>query len=181
MTRLGYGLVTALACPLVAILACFDPAPRFVWNASASVPIGLYVVSPGTLPAIGEMALVMPSPVLANWLARRHYLPLGVPLIKHVAAATGQNVCRSGVTIMIDDIIVAQARTRDQAGRSLPTWSGCRKLGRGEIMLLNASVEDSLDGRYFGPTPVNDLIGTVRPMLTRAGPQAPFAWHGGRP
>ncbi|MBG6118423.1 conjugative transfer signal peptidase TraF [Sphingobium sp. JAI105] len=181
MTRRGYVFVTIVAAQVTALLACIDPAPRLVWNATASAPIGLYAVSPGASPIVGDLALVMPDARLAHWLARRHALPLGVPLIKHVAATAGQTVCRSGVTILIDGRPVARARAHDTAGRPLPVWAGCRRLGSGEIMLLNAAVEDSFDGRYFGPLSAEGLIGTVRPMLTRADSGAPFVWHGWRP
>ncbi|MDR7154842.1 conjugative transfer signal peptidase TraF [Sphingobium xenophagum] len=181
MTRRGYVFVTIVAAQVTALLACIDPAPRLVWNATASAPIGLYAVSSGASPSVGDLALVMPDRHLAHWLARRHALPLGVPLIKHVAATAGQTVCRSGVTIMIDRRPVASARTHDRAGRQLPVWSGCRRLGSGEIMLLNAAVEDSLDGRYFGPLSAQGVIGTVRPILTRANSGAPFVWHGWKP
>ena len=181
MTRLGYVLVTIVAAQATAVLACFDPAPRLVWNATASAPVGLYAVSPGASPVVGNLALVMPEAQLANWLARRHALPLGVPLIKRVAATTGQTVCRTGQVIVIDGARVATAHARDRAGRLLPQWSGCRRLGRGEIMLVNPAVEDSLDGRYFGPLRAKGVIGTVRPMLTRADSLAPFVWHGWLP
>lgn len=181
MTRRGYVFITVVAAQVTVILACIDPAPRLVWNATASAPIGLYAVSPGASPSVGDLALVMPDRHLAHWLARRHALPLGVPLIKHVAATAGQTVCRSGVTITIDHRAVAKARIRDTAGRPLPVWSGCRRLGSRGIMLLNAAVEDSLDGRYFGPLSATGVIGTVRPMLTRANSGAPFLWHGWKP
>lgn len=181
MTRRAYVFVTVVTAQVTAMLACIDPAPRLVWNATASAPIGLYTVSPGASPIVGDLALVMPDARLANWLARRHALPLGVPLIKYVGATAGQTVCRSGVTIAIDGKPVASARTHDRAGRPLPVWSGCRRLGPREIMLLNAAVKDSLDGRYFGPLSAEGVIGTVRPMLTRADNHAPFLWHGWTP
>ncbi|KFL45015.1 type IV secretory pathway protease TraF [Sphingobium sp. ba1] len=181
MTRSGYVFITVVAAQVTVVLACFDPAPRLIWNATASAPIGLYAVSPGASPRIGDMALVMPDARLAHWLAQRHALPLGVPLIKHIAATAGQTVCRSGVSITIDHRPVARARTYDRAGRPLPVWSGCRRLGSGEIMLLNPTVGDSLDGRYFGPLSTKGVIGTVRPMLTRANSGAPFVWHGWKP
>lgn len=181
MTRRGYVFVTVVGAQVTAMLACIDPAPRLVWNATASAPIGLYAVSPGASPIVRDLALVMPDARLAHWLARRQALPLGVPLIKHVAATAGQMVCRSGVTITIDHRAVARARIRDTAGRPLPVWSGCRRLGSGEIMLLNAAVEDSLDGRYFGPLPAEGVIGTVRPILTRANSGAPFRRYGWKP
>lgn len=157
------------------------PVPRLVWNATASAPVGLYRVSPGASPAIGDMVLAMPDPALGRWLARRHYVPLGVPLIKPVAARTGQRICRDGADILLDGRMVAIARTADRMGRLLPVWAGCRTIGAHEILLMNAQVADSLDGRYFGPVRKQQVIGTVHPLLTRARPGAAFVWHGWRP
>lgn len=180
MTR-RYVLGTALAATLAAGAAFVNPAPRLVWNATASAPIGLYLVSPGRRPAIGDLVLSVPDRSVGGWLARRHYVPLGVPLIKPLAAIEGQEVCRSGASVTIDGRTVAVARTHDRAGRMLPVWAGCWTLGRDELMLLNRAVGDSLDGRYFGPTPAHAVIGTLRPLLTRPRPGAALVWQGWRP
>lgn len=179
--RRRYVLVTVLAASLAAIATSHDPAPRLVWNATASAPVGLYHVSPGATPAVGDMVLAKPDPALGRWLASRHYVPLGVPLIKPVAARAGQRLCRYGTHILLDGRMVAIARTADRAERPLPVWAGCRAIGPHEILLLNAQVADSLDGRYFGPVREQQIIGTVHPLLTRAQPDAAFVWHGWRP
>ena len=58
------------------------PMPRFVWNASESVPLGLYNVAPADNLAVTNLVVAMPPEPLATFLANRGYLPLGVPLIK---------------------------------------------------------------------------------------------------
>ncbi|HWL47257.1 MAG TPA: S26 family signal peptidase, partial [Sphingomonadaceae bacterium] len=89
-------------------------------------------------------------------------------LLKAVAAKAGQRVCRIGDTVSVDARRVAITRARDGRGRPLPVWQGCRTLKRGEIFLLNPSVPDSLDGRYFGPLPVSTVIGRATPLHLRA-------------
>lgn len=179
MTRFGYFLATAVAGQLAAALAFFNPAPRLVWNVSASAPVGLYRVSPGQPASSGALSLIEPDKPLALWLARRHYLPLGVPLIKRVAATAGQSVCRTGDRVTIDGREVAVARRHDRAGRPLPVWTGCRTLRAEEMFLLNEAA-DSLDGRYFGPVSTRGMIGVVRPVLTRTTPQGDLHWQGNR-
>ena len=46
MTRFGWVMLTTFATLGTAISAAFHPLPRLIWNASASVPIGLYAVRP---------------------------------------------------------------------------------------------------------------------------------------
>ena len=182
MTRLGYTLVTALAAELFAGLfvtvALVAPRPRLIWNASASAPIGLYALHAVRTPAIGALVAAAPPARLAAWMAERRYLPVGVPLLKHVAARGGQRVCRNGDSIRVDGRVVATALDRDNHGRALPVWQGCRTLGRGDIFLLNPSVRDSFDGRYFGALPASALLGRATPILTRDAPGAPLRWHG---
>lgn len=185
MTRFGYVLVTVLAAELFAALfigvAILSPAPRLLWNASASAPIGLYRLHRTDDPPLDSLVAVAPPARLAGWLAERHYLPRNVPLLKHVVAKAGQRVCRTGSTITVAGRIVGKARDRDSRGRALPVWSGCRTLRSGELFLMNPTVPDSLDGRYFGPLPASTLLGRATPMLTRDAPGTPLRWRGLQP
>lgn len=152
------------------------PAPRLLWNASASAPIGLYGIERGAAPRVGDLVAIRPPALLGAYLAARNYLPLGVPLLKRVAALPGARVCRSGVFVTVDGQAVARALARDRLGRPLPVWLGCRIVGPHELFLVNAA-PDSLDGRYFGPLPARGLLGTARPILTRDAADAPLRWR----
>jgi len=143
--------------------------PMLVWNASASVPIGLYAVRPiGTL-KVTDLVVARPPKPLATWLGQRRYLPEGAPLIKRVAGLSGQNICRDDLDISVDGIVMAQARERDHLGRPLPTWRGCFLLHPGQVFLLNWDEPASFDGRYFGAFPIEAIIGRAVPIWTREG------------
>jgi len=159
------------------LVAAVLPLPKLLlWNASASAPIGLYRLHPGGRPAVGDMVAVTPPPALARFMAERHYLPVGVPLLKHVAARPGALICRRDATVTIDGRTVAVARASDRHGRPLPVWRGCHVLRNDELFLLNAA-PDSLDGRYFGPVPASGLIGRATPIFTRDTPDTPLRWR----
>lgn len=143
------------------------PEPLLIWNASASVPIGLYAVRPLDTLGVTDLVVARPPEPLANWLAERSYLPKGVPLIKRVAGIPGQKICRDGSAVSVDGIVMAQARDADRIGRPLPVWKGCVTLLRGEVFLLNWDEPTSLDGRYFGAFPIEGLIGRAAPLWTR--------------
>lgn len=132
---------------------------RFIWNASASVPIGLYRIEPADRIDVADLVAVIPPGELADFLAERGYLPRGVPLIKRVLALPGAKVCRNGTTIIAYDHAYGEARERDGFGRALPLWRGCRVIAEGELFLMNWDAADSFDGRYFGPLPANTVIG----------------------
>jgi conjugative transfer signal peptidase TraF len=143
--------------------------PVLLWNATASAPLGFYRLTPVAEARVGDLVALRPPQRLAAWLATSGYLPMGVPLLKRVAAVAGQEVCRKAERITVDGALVARASARDGRGRRLPVWSGCRLLGAGELFLLNPP-RTSLDGRYFGPSPAADLLGRAEPLWTWGAP-----------
>jgi conjugative transfer signal peptidase TraF len=140
--------------------------PLYIWNASNSVPIGLYRVQPATRLAVTELVAVQPPDLLAAFLDLNGYLPIGVPMLKRVLALPGQTVCRNGRTITVDGIEVGDAQERDGRGRPLPVWHGCRVIADGDVFVMNWQSADSLDGRYFGPLPASAIIGRAAPVWT---------------
>lgn len=48
---------TGAGIAILLLSAALPPAPRLVWNASASAPVGLYVVSSGAWAAPGDMVI----------------------------------------------------------------------------------------------------------------------------
>ncbi len=163
-------LVLAIGCAAVAAVVApvlLSTAPLLVWNATASTPIGLYSVRPGAHADVGDHVLIRAPDQIGAWLAERRYVPLGVPLIKRVAAVAPSRVCRDGSRVWVEGGPTVAVRDRDRVGRPLPAWSGCRRLGSDEIFLLNTEAPDSLDSRYFGPLSRRAVIGRVAPLWTR--------------
>ena len=140
--------------------------PHYIWNASNSVPVGLYRLRPVTTLTVTELVAVQPPDPLATFLDLNGYLPIGVPMLKRVLALPGQTVCRQGLTIAVDGIDVGQAQERDRRGRPLPVWQGCRVIADGDVFVMNWQSADSLDGRYFGPLPASAVIGRAVPLWT---------------
>lgn len=160
-------LATTLAAVSVVLIALgTKSAPIFVWNASASVPIGLYRVLPVGKLQVTDLVVAFPPDPLADFLEAGGYLPRSVPLIKRVLALPGQTVCRNGRMIVVDGIVMGDARERDQRDRPLPVWQGCQAVGDHEVFLMNWDEPDSLDGRYFGPIVSTAIVGRARPIWT---------------
>ncbi|HYJ51578.1 MAG TPA: S26 family signal peptidase [Allosphingosinicella sp.] len=154
--------VTALAATMM-----WPPRPLLVWNASASSPLGLYLVhSPREL-APGDMVVAWPPADARRLGSERHYLPANVPLVKRVAAAGGARVCAVGEAIFLNGHLATRRRTDDGAGRPLPWWTGCEDLREGDLFLLTPGAPDSFDGRYFGITRESDVVGAARLIWAR--------------
>jgi len=149
--------------------AQIDHAPWLVWNASASVPIGLYLVRASNPPSLGDLFAVRLPEDLSSLVVERGYVDADTLLLKRVAAISGMTVCRDGLDITLDGRVVAEAASADQQGRPLPRWTGCVTLGSDEVFLLVAGVADSLDGRYFGPLSADTILGRAIPLWTFGG------------
>lgn len=96
-------------------------------------------------------------------LAHGGYLPLGVPLLKPVAALPGQRVCRIGAAVTVDGKPLGDALARDHRGRPLPVWQGCRHVLPGQVFVMNAAVPKNQPKRVMIPP-----SGAARPDGGRA-------------
>jgi conjugative transfer signal peptidase TraF len=159
--------VATIGASVLLLFSTGDTQPSYIWNASPSVPIGLYRLKPAEHLAVTELVAIRPPEELASFLDLNGYLPLGVPMLKRVVALPGQTVCRTGLTVSVDSIEMGQARKRDGRGRPLPAWQGCLAVAANEVFVMNWQSEDSLDGRYFGLIPVSAIIGEALPVWTR--------------
>ncbi|RWK09333.1 S26 family signal peptidase [Mesorhizobium sp.] len=159
-------------CPVL-----IDVPPRFVWNASASAPIGLYRIDARSPFGADDLVAVQPPETLKTFLADRDYLPKGVLLLKHIVAVSGHTVCRNKFTISVDGSDMGVALERDRAGRGLPTWQGCLRIPVGAVFLMNRQVHDSLDGRYFGLVSTDHVIGRAVPLWTDEQGDGRFQWR----
>ncbi|WP_038936979.1 S26 family signal peptidase, partial [Bradyrhizobium japonicum] len=105
MLAVTIGVAAALIGTIV-----LGPLPLYIWNASASVPIGLYRLLPADQLQVTELVAVQLPEPLATFLDFNGYLPIGVPMLKRVLALPGQSVCRTGLTISVDDVAVGEAK-----------------------------------------------------------------------
>lgn len=150
-------LTGALA--LLALFVTFNicKRPLLVWNASASVPAGLYRVVQRQ-PREGDLTLVRLNGRMARLAGRRGYLAASAYLLKPVVAGVGDRVCRFGTHVIVGHSLAARAQVRDRHARPMPAWQGCRTLAAGELFLL-ADRADSFDSRYFGPISAGQVAG----------------------
>jgi conjugative transfer signal peptidase TraF len=160
-------LLTALlaAAALLSSIAA-RPVPRFLWNASESVPIGLYRLQPTDRLFVTELVAIEPPEPFATFLAHGRFLPRGILMLKRVLALPGQTVCREELRITVDKTEMGVAREHDSRGRPLPVWQGCHVVADGEVFLMNWQSADSLDGRYFGALPASAIVGRAEPLWT---------------
>lgn len=163
MKKLSFWL-TLSGISLVIFGSIFDPLDRLIWNRTTSAPTGLYWLSDEPF-THGRWVVVSSQSALAEWAQTRGYVGKDWPLLKQIAAMPGDDICRIGDDILINDRAAAIAKQVDSNGRNLPAWSGCRVLQADEIFLLTPHPA-SLDGRYLGPIKQTDLDGVAIPLMT---------------
>lgn len=158
----GIGIGSAVLATTIVL----PPRPWFVWNASASTPIGLYYIGSRTALKRGDLVAVRLPELVRQFAAERHYLPRNIPALKRIAAIHGDTICAAGDRIYMNGIHAADRRSIDTMGRPMPLWEGCQTLGQGELFLLNSDVKNSFDGRYIGITQTFDVIGKATLICT---------------
>lgn len=144
-------------------------------NLTPSYPLGLWRIEPlDRKVAAGDLVFICPPETPAFVLAvNRGYLPKGLcpggtgPLIKTVVAVAGQDV-EIDTAVSIDGAILPSStvRTVDAVGRPLPAFSGGRVPPNS--VFLHSAFGGSYDSRYFGPLPVNGILGLANPILVLA-------------
>lgn len=146
----------------------------FVYNHSASMPIGVWKVRAG--PATrGDVVLVCPADNALFRSARdAKYLMHGTcpggfaPLLKPVAAVAGDlvRVTADGASVNGKPVENTRLQRVDGAGRLLPrNQVGSHIVGAGEVWLLSSYNAYSFDSRYFGPLRSGEVRGIARPVL----------------
>lgn len=155
----GWLLAAALGGALV-----FVQVPAIViYNGSPSVPAGFYVRSHDPV-AIGAFVTLRAADASAAYAHERGFDGAEDRFIKRVAATAGARICAEGERVTLDGGRVLMRLARDGAGRMLPAWAGCRKLGPDDVFLLGDTA-DSFDSRYWGPVRRGLIDGVWRPLF----------------
>lgn len=147
----------ALSVGAVGVATMTDLPKKLVYNDSESSRIGFYWIDNEPV-GLGDFVLMRAPESIRNLIETRRYLPSNVPLIKRVVAVEGDEVCRNGASISVNDSGTGVAKAEDILGRFLPVWEGCEVLTKDQIFVLNFH-PDSFDGRYFGPANRDLIIG----------------------
>jgi len=156
--------VTGLGLVAVGISAFVEVIPKVIFNPSTSAPTGFYrVYEVGELRR-GDLVLAHVPEHYRPLVTERNYLSKDIPLIKRVAALSGDYVCYRSGADFINGIAVAVPLETDGMGRPMPTWKGCRTLQNHEFFAVMTDVNTSLDSRYFGPLELSLVIGKLEPV-----------------
>jgi conjugative transfer signal peptidase TraF len=172
---------------LVPVLAAAFAAAGLRVNTSASLPLGLYLLSDRP-PIPGRLVLACPPPWAARLARARGYLPRGTcpggaqPLGKLLLAGPGATIDLAPQGLAVDGHPIRSSRVAiaDSLGRPLPHAPfGRRRLAADEVWLF-APHPRSFDSRVFGPVPLTALRGDLSPLWTECSLAASGSLPGAR-
>ncbi|ACF45683.1 putative conjugal transfer protein TraF [Prosthecochloris aestuarii DSM 271] len=135
---------------LFAIGATFFARPLIIYNATDSLPHGLYLVVQKPDYERGDLVAFPVSESVKALVRQRRWLPDGAYLIKSIAGTNGDLLSTKTVRCFVNGRDFGAVETVDRTGQPLPVFSINRRLQNGEVAVLNPSSR-SFDSRYFGP------------------------------
>ena len=156
----------ALALPFLMRAA----APPVLLNLTDSLP-GRVFVRMDREPRVGDVVAVCLPEELARFAVDRGYIARGrrcpggaSPLLKRVAALAGREVSYDLERVEVDGVALEASaiRQHDSQGRAMPvSRAPGYVVSGGEVLLMNAHPL-SFDSRYFGPVPIEAVLGVYR-------------------
>jgi len=142
---------------------------------NSAAPAGIYQVMPGAAVHRGELVgACLPASFAQQGLARGYLhggdCPVGAePVAKIVGALPDDivNIEPRGVAVNGSLYARSAVASHDSKGRPLPHFAwGAHKTLAGEVWLFGFNNLHSWDARYFGPIPLSNVRGELRPILT---------------
>jgi conjugative transfer signal peptidase TraF len=141
----------------------------FLWNRTASIPVGLYLRTFGPI-QVGSTVSFPAPPMAREYAIVRGGQGYAAQFIKPIAAGPGDEICvfetMTGKWLIVDNKVVLSIHPTDNLGNPLPNFmmDDCRKLSHDEWLPIGMH-RDSFDGRYFGPVKSEDIEGSYEPLM----------------
>lgn len=161
-------LLSVLLGVVLLISAHRGTGPRLYIATSFSMPRGLYwrtAYTPARPLQWGDIVLFPVPAVMRPVLTQAAPALVDVPLMKPVAALTGDTVCLQGAQVLINGQLVAHRVAGTTQGHPLPWPEGCWTLDATQFFPLSLSHPQAIDGRYFSLVPVSSIQGRLTPLL----------------
>jgi conjugative transfer signal peptidase TraF len=140
----------------------------------SAAPAGIYRLSAAPIGRGALVAACLPAAIERTGRARGYLAegdcPAGAePVAKVIGALPGDELQIEPGFVAVDGVKFPNSQTaaRDSAGRLLAhVLSGAYRVGAGEVWLFGFNNRRSWDARYFGPVPLANVRGVLRPLVT---------------
>jgi conjugative transfer signal peptidase TraF len=166
MTAMCGRILILTLSPVLGTFALFNAADLRI-NTSASLPVGLYIVS-------SNGTFVEFCPDDQSLSAQRHYRARGVcsdgaaPLLKPVISNPADEIVLSPAGIAVNGKLLPHTAPldHDSEGRPLTHWPSGRYMAvHGTLWVASSYNSHSYDSRYFGPIRESAVRARLRPLI----------------
>jgi len=120
------------------------------YQATNSMPRGLYLIMPVKSIARGDIVVFYPPITIRDFLKQQHWLPYSGMIMKYALGLPGDYVCRRKDELWINKRKVAHIYYKTSSNLALPQQKFCGKLAENQYFLISLFVPNSFDSRYFG-------------------------------
>ena len=157
--------------PLIIIVATFLALfliylfahDKFYLNLTLSEPRGIYQKIPfnGILKK-GDLVIFQPPQAAKPYLYERKWSRPGTPLLKNVAALSGDTYQINEKAIFINEHYLGPIYHYDLQGLPLPKLRGSFTVKAGCFLPLSTYAKNSFDGRYFGEVAIKKILSKAK-------------------
>jgi conjugative transfer signal peptidase TraF len=171
--RMGVA-VGGIAIAAVFLVGFGEAFGLLISNTDSAAPAGIYRVAGPDVKRGDLVAACLPIAVAQEGLARGYLRTGGCPggaepVDKIIDALPGDLVDVEPSSVAVDGKQFTHSRTaaHDSAGRALThvVW-GKHRVGPNEVWLFGFNDRRSWDSRYFGPVPIANVHGKLKPVVT---------------
>ena len=146
------GLCLGVVLLLLALIGLEGRLPQvLVYNGTASVEVGWYLLLPPKDIAEGDLVIFSLPEDMQELAVKRGWLPGGIRLLKQVGATEGSVYgVNAAHQFYVNEKYLGQASTEDGLGRKMPDRArGFHVVEAGSFLPVGVNPK-SFDGRYYG-------------------------------
>lgn len=157
--RVVLGLCLGWMLMLIGLISMESRLPQlFVYNATASVPVGWYLLlSPQNVARDDMVVFVMPDD-MQELAVERGWLPEGTKMLKRVGGLAGDMYgVNKSRQFYVNGVYIGQASLVDGKGQQMPDRSSGIHMVEDNCFLPVGDNSHSFDGRYYGAVPLESI------------------------
>lgn len=139
----------------------------FIFNHTASVPVGWYLILPSTQYDVGDYVVFSVPQKTADYIIARGWLKKDENMLKQIGALEGDRYqILENHQFWAKEKYVGQVSVKDHEDETMPILQpGTYEVGASSFLPVGQHVS-SFDGRYYGTVPLANIKHKVIPLFT---------------
>ncbi|MBU1386942.1 MAG: conjugative transfer signal peptidase TraF [Proteobacteria bacterium] len=167
-------LISVSVFSIVVITGCIFYQTGFRINLTSSLPLGIWKIDKSFARIEkGDYVWFTPTKKIADFALKRGYLEKNtncennaIPLLKIVYGLPGDKYSFHQNAIRINNVPVKNLKRRETDSKDRPMPKISNGIIRENQLFVLTMHSHSYDSRYYGTIPIENVIGTAKPILT---------------